>query len=353
MGLVGGLLFPFYNGFPVHMISTHDFRRSPGIWIDTMSRFRATITAAPPSAYAICIPLAARLLAAGCDLSRWDCAMVGAEPISPSLLDRFSHAFVPAGFHPSAFFPVYGLAEATVAVTFPRLMAPTRIDCIDRQALECEQRAVPAASPQSSVGFVGVGTPIENTEVRIMGRDGFPLPERSVGEVYVRSASLAIGYYGDPLATAGSFQDGWLQTGDQGYVADGILFITGRKKEIIIKGGHNLIPSILEELVGAVPGVRAGSVAAVGLSSEECETELVCIAAETRCEETEHGALAGRIREALRAYGVAVDRVYLFPAKCLPRTTSGKLQRFAITQMLAVQNAPAVTYVGKVAIRGT
>jgi acyl-CoA synthetase (AMP-forming)/AMP-acid ligase II len=117
MGLIGGLLFPFYNGFPAHMISTADFQRQPWAWLETMSRFRATICAAPPSAYAMCVSLAQRLSGANLDLSAWECAMVGAEPISAALLRRFSAAFAPYGFRPEAFFPVYGLAEATVAVS--------------------------------------------------------------------------------------------------------------------------------------------------------------------------------------------------------------------------------------------
>jgi acyl-CoA synthetase (AMP-forming)/AMP-acid ligase II len=341
MGLVGGLLFPFYNGFPAHMISTADFERSPGIWLETISRVRATITAAPPSAYAICIQLAARLQSRGCDLSAWECAMIGAEPISPSLLDRFAEAFGPVGFRGEAFFPVYGLAEATVAVTFPQLLAKTQIDRVERVALECEARAVPASDSQSSLAFVGVGAPIHGTEIRIAGAGGYPLPERCVGEVQVRSTSLALGYYGEPEATQATFQDGWLRTGDLGYLAGDVLFITGRQKEIIIKGGHNLIPSILEEIAGAVAGVRPGAVAAVGIPSAELETELVCVAAETRCERIEHPALAERIRRALKDRGVAVDRVFLLPPRCLPRTTSGKLRRISIVRMLAEQLASA------------
>jgi acyl-CoA synthetase (AMP-forming)/AMP-acid ligase II len=341
MGLVGGLLFPFYNGFPAHMISTADFQRSPGIWLETMSRFRVTITAAPPSAYAICIALAGRLQRRGCDLSAWECAMVGAEPISPLLLERFAGVFASSGFRREAFFPVYGLAEATVAVTFPQLLAKTRIDHVERPGLEREGRAVKASDDKSSLAFVGLGTPIDGTHVRITGDGGLPLTERCVGEVHVYSSSLALGYYRDAKATSVSFQEGWLHTGDLGYMADGELFITGRKKEIIIKGGRNLIPSILEEIAGAVSGVRPGGVAAVGVSSAEFETELVCIAAETRCEEAEHPVLAESIRSALKISGVAVDRIFLFPPKSLPKTTSGKLQRLAIARMLRVEVARA------------
>jgi fatty-acyl-CoA synthase len=333
MGLVGGLLFPFYNGFVGHLISTADFQRQPSLWLESLSRFRATITAAPPSAYALCHSLAPRLLAAGVDLSALECAMVGAEPISAGLLRRFHAAFAPAGFRAEAFFPVYGLAEATVAVSFPDLLQPTCIDRVDRDALETEGRAVPVKAA-SGLELVGVGRAIPGTELRIAGEPGTTASERIVGEIQVRSATLMWGYWGERDATRSTVRDGWLRTGDLGYVAGGILFVTGRKKELIIKGGHNLIPSALEEIVQLVEDVRPAAVAAVGLRSASRDTELVCIAAETRLPLSRHPSLSARIRAALAARGVAVDRIVLVPPRTLPRTTSGKLQRLAIRRMI-------------------
>ena len=150
MGLLGGLLFPFFNGFPAHLISTADFQARPSLWLETMSRFRGTITAAPPSAYSICVQLAERLRDKGLDLSAWECAMVGAEPIPPGLFDRFASAFAAAGFRRNAFFPVYGLAEATVAVSFPNLLEPPRLDRVSRSTLECESRAEPCADASAT-----------------------------------------------------------------------------------------------------------------------------------------------------------------------------------------------------------
>jgi fatty-acyl-CoA synthase len=335
MGLLGGLLFPFFNGFPAHLISTADFQARPSLWLETMSRFGGTITAAPPSAYSICVQLAERLRNKSLDLSAWECAMVGAEPIPSSLFDRFVSAFAAAGFRRNAFFPVYGLAEATVAVSFPNLLEQPRLDHVSRAKLECESRAEPCADASAAVVFTGVGRPISGTKIRITGSAGNSLPERYVGEVHVSSGSLALGYYADEAATSTTFHDGWVRSGDLGYMADGALFITGRQKEIIIKGGQNLIPSVLEEIAAAVPGVRSGTVAAVAIPSSVGGTELVCLAAETRCEPAEHPALAERIRKALAAWGVGVDRVFLLPPKCLPKTTSGKLRRLAIAQMLS------------------
>src|SRR5262245_19750253 len=232
MGLVGGLLFPFYNGFPGHMISTADFQQQPWLWLDTMSRFRATICAAPPSAYAVCLPLANRSAVAGLDLTAWECAMVGAEPISAALLRRFSEAFAPCGFRPEAFFPVYGLAEATVAVSFPELLRPSWVDSVDRLMLESEGRAVPADAGASAMEFVSVGRAIPGSEIRIIDESGAALSDRRIGEILVRAETLSPGYYGDQESTEIALRGGWLHTGDLGYQADGLLFITGRKKEI-------------------------------------------------------------------------------------------------------------------------
>jgi fatty-acyl-CoA synthase len=334
MGLVGGLLFPFFNGFPAHMIGTDDFRRRPSIWLETMSRFRGTITAAPPSAYALSVPLAPRLVQEGLDLSTWECAMVGAEPISAALLRRFGAAFTPAGFRPNAFFPVYGLAEATVAVTFPGLLAPASIDRVDAVLLQRDGVAVQSAR-QDSLEFVGVGRAIPDTEIRLVDLSGRVVCERAVGEIEVRSKSAALGYYGDPGATALTWRDGWLRTGDLGYIADGFLFVTGRQKELIVKGGHNLIPSVLEEIVARVEGVRGGGVAAVGLWSEQLQTELLCVVAETASGPEQHTELSARIRTALQTRGVSADRIVLLPPRSIPRTTSGKLQRVRLARVLS------------------
>jgi acyl-CoA synthetase (AMP-forming)/AMP-acid ligase II len=335
MGLLGGLLFPLFNDFPAHLLSPLDFRQRPFLWLEAMSQQRATICAAPPSAYAICLGLAGRAREAGLDLSAWEVAMVGAEPISPALLRRFSECFAPCGFRAEAFFPVYGLAEATVAVTFPEKLAPTVVDRVDRAVLEREGRAVPCAEGPGALALTGVGRPIPHTEVRLVDAHGHPVPERTVGEVLVRSATLMDGYHREPERTASVLHEGWLRTGDLGYLAEGHLFITGRQKELIIKGGHNLLPTVLEEGCADVEGVRAGCVAAVGLPSERQQTERVYVVAETKLGPEAHGGLAERLRERLRAQGIAVDHVLLVAPGSLPKTTSGKLQRRALAEAIA------------------
>jgi acyl-CoA synthetase (AMP-forming)/AMP-acid ligase II len=340
MGLLGGLLFPFYNGFVASMLSPQDFRSRPLCWLTALSQLRGTICAAPPSAYALCILLARQALALGLDLGSWRCAMVGAEPIPPRVLRDFAQAFAPVGFRANAFFPVYGLAEATVAVTFPRLEAPTRFDCIDRAALERTGKAIPAVSAQGEPAphtreLTGLGRPIPHTMLRIVDDTGRELPERAEGEIQVRSATLMEGYHQDPEATAAVLADGWLKTGDLGYLADGELFVTGRKKDLIIKGGHNLAPAHLEAITDTVEGVRPGCVAAVGVPCPQRATELVYLVAETRQPTQEHASLRHRIREALKAHGINVDQVLLVAPQTLLRTTSGKLRRRAMSEMLA------------------
>lgn len=334
MGLVGGLLFPFYNGFVAHMMSPADFRARPMLWLETMSQRRATICAAPPSAYAMLLRLARRASEAGLDLSAWECAMIGAEPIPADLLRRFADAFAPTGFRPGAFFPVYGLAEATVAVSFPTLLAPTRVDRIDRGALERLGHATPADDPHA-LELVAVGTPIPGTEVQVVDATGAPLPERRVGELRVRAPSLMRGYYDDPAATDEALREGWLATGDLGYVADGQLFITGRRKELIIRGGLNIIPTAIEEIAAEVDGVRPGGLAAVGVRTEELASEQVHLVVETRLDPPAWPDLRARLDRALRSRGVAVDRIVLVEPGALPRTTSGKLRRREVAESLA------------------
>lgn len=334
MGLIGGLLFPFYNGFVANMMSPLDFRARPLVWLEAMARFGATICAAPPSAYAMLLRLAPKAIEAGYDLSRWECAMIGAEPISAPLLRRFADAFAPARFRAEAFFPVYGLAEATVAVSFPRLLAPTRVLRIDRATLEREGTATPSEEPHA-LELVAVGRPIPETKLRIVDAAGAPVPERHVGEIRVCASTLMQGYYKDSAATETALDEGWLRTGDLGFVDRGELFITGRTKEIIIRGGLNLIPTVIEDIAGAVDGVRAGGVAAVGVREPELETEVVYLVVETRLEGQEQKDLRERLDAALKLHGVTVDRIAVVAPGALPKTTSGKLRRREIADRLA------------------
>jgi fatty-acyl-CoA synthase len=331
MGMIGGLLYPFFTRFPVHLLSPIAFQSRPYSWFELISEVGATHTVGPPSAYAIMMRFAQKAASDGLRLDRLRCAMIGAEPISAPLLRHFSDAFAPCGFRPPAFFPVYGLAEATVAVTFPEPMRPTRVDRVDRVQLERDGIAVPAEGAGSQE-HVGVGAPLRDTEIRLTDDDGRDLPERRVGEIWVRSPTLMDGYYREPEASAAAMSSGWLKTGDLGYRADGDLFVVGRKKEIIIKGGHTIHPGPLEEIVSTVEGIRAGCVAALGVRSAERETERVIIVAETGFSADRYPALIESVRDVLKLNGVAIDDVILVPKGTLPKTTSGKVRRSAVAE---------------------
>ncbi len=335
MGLMGGLLFPLYNDFIGHMLSPADFRRRPMLWLELMSAQRVTICAAPPSAYAVVLRMAQRAVETGLRFDAWECAMVGAEPISAHLLRRFAEAFAPAGFRAEAFFPVYGLAEATVAVTFPRLLERTRFDVIDRSRLERHGLAVACAAGPCALELVGVGSPIPGTEVQVIAEDGSPRRDRCVGEILVRAPTLMLGYFDDPAETNDAVRGGWLRTGDLGYLADGTLFITGRKKDLIIRAGHNLIPSVIEEVVSAVAGVRGGGVAAVGIRAAADETERCHVIAETKFPPEQYPELARDVRAALESQAIPIDALVFVRPGTLPKTSSGKIRRRALAEAYA------------------
>jgi fatty-acyl-CoA synthase len=330
MGLVGGLLYPFFTDFPVAMLSPLEFRNKPYLWLQALSELRATHTMGPPSAFALAARLGPRAVRDGLDLSHLRCAMTGAEPIHPRVLRAFTDAFAACGFRDRAWFPVYGLAEATVAVTFPNVLAPTSFDALDRDAL-----AHGHAKPGSDVELTGVGTPLPGIEIRIVDANGHDLPEREIGEILVQSSHGMSGYHGDPEATAQAYRGGWLLTGDLGYLADGELFVTGRRKELIIRAGRNLVPSLIEAVAGEVPGVRAGCVCAVGLAHEGRGTERAVVVAETKQAPETHEALILAVLAALARQGMEVDEVRLVDAGWLPKTTSGKLRRTAVVERLS------------------
>jgi acyl-CoA synthetase (AMP-forming)/AMP-acid ligase II len=185
-----------------------------------------------------------------------------------------------------------------------------------------------------SVELVGVGRPIPYTEIRIVDRSGNDQPERLAGEILVRSATLMAGYYEEPEATRAVVRDGWLHTGDLGYLAEGSLYVTGREKELIIKGGQNLIPSVIEEIATSVAGVRAGGVAAVGPRLPAQATQGVVLVVETCLESEAQAPLAQQIRTTLKSHGIALDLIVLVPRHSLPRTSSGKLKRRAVAHAL-------------------
>lgn len=325
MGLVGFVLAPLLARVPVSFVPTRSFVRDPGVWLRSMSERRATISFAPNFAFALSARRTAADQAAALDLGHVRVLGCGAEPINHAVLQRFLDAFAPSGLEPEALMPCYGLAEATLAVTLSPPDRRYRVDHVRAAAL-ATGRAVPADPAPGGVDtLVGCGPPLPGFDIVIRGDGGAALEDRAVGEVWVRGPSVAHGYVDAPDETRESFHpDGWLRTGDLGYLAEGELFVTGRVKDLLILNGRNIDPQRVEWLAETVPGVRAGGVVACTRPGPGSE-ELVVVA---ECRTSAAPGLAPAVREAVAAaMGIPVHDVVAVRPGTVPRTTSGKPRR--------------------------
>jgi 1-acyl-sn-glycerol-3-phosphate acyltransferase len=330
MGLIGGWLMPFYFGVPTVLMSPLAFLSRPLRWPSALTEYRATCSIAPNFAFDLCVKRIDEQAVGGLDLHRVRAILNGSEPILPATLDRFVARFGPAGFRREALFCAYGLAENMVAVTFPPVSRAPRIDRIHRVTFEAEGRAVPTTGREDVLEFVGCGHAVPGHEVRVVDEHEHPVAERQQGTIQFRGPSSFKGYFRRPEATAAVKREGgWVDTGDLGYLVDGELFITGRVKDLIIKGGRNYYPHEIEEAAATVEGIRQGCVAAFAVRDETAGTEQIVVVAETR----ERDALAremlvGRVIEAVATrVSVPPDRVVLVSPGAVPKTSSGKIQR--------------------------
>ncbi|HIE66231.1 MAG: AMP-binding protein [Nitrospira sp.] len=332
MGLIGSWLFCLYHGISVTILPPFSFLNRPERWLWAIHRHRATLSAAPNFAYEICARRIKDEDIKGLDLSSWRAALNGAEPVSPKTMARFTRRFAPYGFRPETFTPVYGLAETAVALTFPEIEALPRIDRISREAFERDRQAVPSDEKELSfLEFVSCGTPIMDHQIRIVDDQGEVVGERIEGGLEFRGPSCTQGYYRNPKATAALYHGDWLISGDLAYLSEGELFITGRKKDVIIKGGRNLYPHEIEDVVGDVPEVRKGCVAAFGIFDKKLSTEKLVVVAETREKGKErHLQLITAINNrVVAAIGIPPDQVLLLSPGSVQKTSSGKISRSA------------------------
>jgi fatty-acyl-CoA synthase len=330
MGLIGFILGPLIYIGPVVILATTSFARDPRSWLRAINKYRATITCAPNFAYAQVVKRLRDQDLEGLDLSCVRVAGCGAEPIQAGTLRSFAERLAPAGFRPEAYLPSYGMAESTLAITLHKPGAPLRTEFLDAEALR-QGRAVPATEECGMAHeIVSCGVPFPDHQLAIVNEAGEPRPERAIGEIATRGPSVTRGYFNNPEATAGAWRDGWLRTGDLGYLADGELFVCGRSKELIVIRGANYYPQDIEWTVRELPGVKRGNVAA--FSVDDAGEERLVIVAEADPRETGglRKAIATRIQETI---GLAVHRVMLVAAGTLLRTTSGKLQRRKMKQM--------------------
>ncbi len=339
MGLIGCVLPALERRTDLTLLGPEVFVARPAAWLRAISRFRATVSPAPNFAYGLCVETVRDEELDGVDLSSWRVALNGAEAVSARTLRAFAERFRRWGFRAEALTPVYGLSEAALAVTFSSLGRPFTSARFERPSLEPGQtpRKLPreasganAADAPAGREIVSVGSPLPGFEIEVRGEEGRALPAGRVGRIWVRGPSLMAGYLGRPEATARALVDGWLDTGDLGFLSGGELYLTGRAKDQVILRGRNYGPEEIEAAACTVPGARAGCAVAASYLPEEAEQEelVVLVEAARDASESERRALPAMAREAVLAgTGLAADRVVVLEPGTLPRTSSGKLRR--------------------------
>jgi len=332
MGLIGTWLTALHFGVPIAILSPLAFLSRPARWLWTLHAHGGTVSPAPNFAFELCVRRIDDREIEGLDLSRWRLALNGSEPVSSDTIDRFTRRFAQHGFRPEAMCPVYGLAESSVALTTSPMGRGPRVDRIARESFQARREAAPAAADDPNpLRFVACGRPIPAHEVRIVDAAGRALPDRIEGRIEFRGPSVTAGYFRRPEATRQAMHDDWMDSGDLGYFADGELFVTGRRKDMIIKAGRNLYPQEVEEVVGEIADVRKGCVAAFGVPDPEAGTERFVVVAETRVEEgPRHEVLRSAVVERVVAtLGVPPDVVVIAPPRTVRKTSSGKIRRSA------------------------
>jgi fatty-acyl-CoA synthase len=324
MGLIGFVLGTMMSDVPTVLLPTESFARRPTMWMQAMSEHKASITFAPSFAYALAVKRSRDKDLEGLDLSAVRVAGCGAEPISASVMRGFATRFASAGFREEALLPGYGMAEATLAITFHQQGSKLVTDFVDAKSMR-EGRAVPARPEDAeALELVSCGVAFTEHEVAIVDEQDARLPERRVGGIITRGACVTAGYVENAEATASTYKDGWLHTGDLGYVAAGNLYVCGRIKDLIIIRGANYYPQDIEWAVAEVPGVRRDNV--VAFSALRGETEVMVIAAEGNSSDAPElqRTIAARVGETC---GVQPSHVAIVRVGSLPKTSSGKIQR--------------------------
>ncbi len=338
MGLIGGVLGPVHGGFPVTLLSPMAFLTDPMRWLRTISETGATASGGPNFAFELCARRATPENTHGLDLSAWQVAFCGAEPVRPSTLERFAEVFAPFGFRHDAFYPCYGLAEATLIATGGRRGAPPVVREFSRDELAAG-RAVPVAGGRA---LVGCGTGAPDQQLRVVDPNTrLPAPDGTVGEVWLSGPSVASGYwkpgetdrdtFAARLAGADADATDWLRTGDLAFVDAGEVFVTGRRKDLIIVRGRNHYPQDLElSSENSHPALRRGGAAAFPVHEDGTEAVVLVQEVDRRYDGADWDELATAVRRAIAAeHDLALRDVVLVPAGAVPKTSSGKVQRRA------------------------
>ena len=331
MGLIACWLMPILMGTPLVIMSPFDWIRAPYRLMQAVSKYKGTLSWLPNFTYNFCAQKVRDRDLEGVDLSSWRAISNCSEPMRWDSHQAFFERFRTYGLRYEALTTCYAMAENVFGVTQGGIGTPVVFEDVDRESLQVEKIARPAAEEQPSVRMLGCGKAIPNTQVAILDGKGHPLPDRHVGEVALQSDCMLTGYYHRLDATEKAFVHGWYLTGDYGYLVDGELYITGRKKDLIIVGGKNIYPQDLELLAYEVSGVHAGRASAFGVFNDATGTEDVVLVAEVDSDElVEHQRIADGIRASVtRGSAVALRYVHIVGKHWLVKTSSGKTARSA------------------------
>jgi fatty-acyl-CoA synthase len=339
MGLIACYLMPLLYGVKLVLMSPFDWVRAPYRLLQSVNKYRGTLSWLPNFAYVFCAEKIRDRDLEGVDLSCWRGITNCSEPVRIAAHEKFAARFAPLGFNPSALMTSYAMAENTFAVTQSGTYGPVVVDVVDREGVQMDWEARPAEENRDTVRMLSSGRPIPHTRVQIFDQNGSPLPDRKIGEVAIQSDCMLTGFFHRDDLTKQAFIDGWYLTGDFGYIADGELYVTGRKKDLIIVGGKNIYPSDLEHLAMDVEGVHPGRVVAFGVFNEDSGTEEVVIVSEVETDDpAERDRIANDVRKTVtKGSAVALRHVYLVPAKWILKTSSGKTARLANKEKYLVE----------------
>lgn len=357
MGLIGAWLGSLYLGCSLILMSPLHFLARPSRWLWAIHDHGGTISAAPNFAYELCLRKIRDQEIQGLNLASWRHALNGAEPVSPATTRAFCGRFAQYGFRADAMKPSYGLAEACAALTIPDPGTSVAVDRIDRERFERSGVADPAA-PDDPVPmeFITCGRAIPGHEVRVVDVTDHELPERQEGRLQFRGLSATRGYYRNPKATEQLFHGDWLDSGDRAYIAGGLVFITGRLKDMIIRGGRNIHPSELDAVIGDIPGIRKDGVAGFGSAGADGTERLVLVAETTEQDPTARTGLVRDINSKIAdLLAMPPDDVVLVPVGSIPKTPSGKIQRAATRKLYergVLGKAPRLQYLTLLASLG-
>jgi fatty-acyl-CoA synthase len=329
MGLIGFVLGTIIYDIPTVLLPTESFARRPTMWMQAMHDYGGTITFAPNFAYGLAVKRSRDKDLEGLDLSKIRVAGCGAEPINPQVMRAFCDHFSRVGFKPTALMPSYGMAEATLAISFHPHGTPMQTDRVSAEGMKLGH-AKRLEQENDSVELVACGPVFHGHELKIVDPDGNTLPERAVGEIVLRGPSVTAGYYANPEATAATYRDGWLHTGDLGYLVDGLIYVCGRIKDLIIIRGANFYPQDLEWTVADVPGVRRDNVVAFSVMKNGEETLVVSAEGNSADAAELRKAIATKVSE---SHGLTAGYVAIVKVGSLPKTSSGKVQRRRTKQL--------------------